>query len=412
MRFYETILPNGLEIIAECNDSAYSAALGFFVKTGSRDETPQVAGISHFLEHLVFKGTETRSAADVNRQLDEMGADSNASTSEEQTLFYATVLPELQGDFVELFADLLRPALRQEDFDMEKQVVLEEIGMYEDQPPFGIDEKCRELFYPNHPLGHNILGSIDSVGRTTVEDVREYLDVRYSSDNIVLVACGRIDFEKLVEQANRFCGHWKPSDPKNPKYRRSLSKIPGKRGSFHVEKESATLQYVLQLVDGPDEFDDDLFAADLLTCILGDEVGSRLFWKLVDPGTVESLGLSLYEFLDNGYFLTGLCCAPEVAERSMETIAGIYRKITKDGIVEDELTRAVNKTLSRLVLGNERPCNRLFSVASEWIARKKYWSIHEEIDKINRVTRNDITEVLRKYPLDNPLTLTVGPKRF
>ncbi|MCF0234922.1 MAG: insulinase family protein, partial [Thermoguttaceae bacterium] len=127
MEFRSTTLDNGLEIIAEINEAALSTALGFFVKTGSRDETDEIAGVSHFLEHMVFKGTATRTADDVNRELDEMGGVSNAFTSEETTAFYARVLPELQERAINLFGDILRPALRPDDFEMEKQVVLEDL---------------------------------------------------------------------------------------------------------------------------------------------------------------------------------------------------------------------------------------------------------------------------------------------
>src|SRR5512147_2626803 len=147
MQFHHHTLPNGLEIIAECNADAHSAAVGFFVRTGARDENDAIAGVSHFLEHMLFKGTPSRSPDDVNRQFDEMGAHYNAFTNEENTVFYAAVLPEQHGQALELLADILRPSLREEDFVTEKKVILEEIQMYEDQPPFGADEKCRAAFF-------------------------------------------------------------------------------------------------------------------------------------------------------------------------------------------------------------------------------------------------------------------------
>ncbi|MCA9211791.1 MAG: insulinase family protein, partial [Planctomycetales bacterium] len=137
MTFREQRLDNGLEIIAECNDNAYSTAIGFFVNAGSRDENAENSGVSHFLEHMTFKGTPKRSAADVNRELDEIGSHSNAYTSEEHTVYYATVLPEYQSNAVDLLADIMRPSLRQEDFDTEKKVIIEEILRSEDQPPYG-----------------------------------------------------------------------------------------------------------------------------------------------------------------------------------------------------------------------------------------------------------------------------------
>ncbi len=411
MNFHHTILPNGLEIIAESNDSAYSAAIGFFVKAGARDESPEVAGISHLLEHLVFKGTETRTAEQVNTQLDEMGADSNAYTSEEHTAYYGSVLPELQNEFIELIADLLRPALRQEDLDLERQVVLEEIGMYDDQPPFGTDELCRELFFNGHPLGNGILGTVDSVGAMTRDNLLEYCRTHYSPDNIVVVGCGRIDFPAFADQVERCCGDLRSKNGTSSGGR-SYRRIQGRRTFRSIYKESATLQYTMQLVDGPSGLDEDRYAAELLACILGDESGSRLFWKLVDPGLVDSLGLSVYEYMDNGVFLTGMSCRPDMYEKNVGVISRVYRRAKNEGFTQEELQRAKNKTCARAVLGSEHPKGRLFSVGSDWLVRRGYNSIRAELDRIESVTLDDLSAVLHKYPFDDPLTLTVGPKRF
>jgi predicted Zn-dependent peptidase len=135
MQFRHHTLANGLEIVAEIAPNAYSSAYAFFVRTGARDESDAISGVSHFLEHMVFKGSDKRSAAEVNRDLDDLAANSNAYTSEEQTVYFATTLPEDQGKIVELLADMMRPSLRPDDFDTEKKVILEEIAKYEDQPP-------------------------------------------------------------------------------------------------------------------------------------------------------------------------------------------------------------------------------------------------------------------------------------
>src|SRR5260370_20687958 len=134
MPFHRHVLKNGMRIIAEPSPSARSTAIGFFGRTGARDESPEVAGVSHFLEHMVFKGTPRRTALDVNRDFDRIGAHYNAFTSEENTVFYAAILPEYLPQAVDILTDILRPSLRDEDFDMEKNVIIEEIGMYEDQP--------------------------------------------------------------------------------------------------------------------------------------------------------------------------------------------------------------------------------------------------------------------------------------
>src|SRR5215831_15925854 len=167
-------LPNGLQIIGETSPSARSMALGFFVRTGARDESPEVSGVSHFLEHMVFKGTPRRSALDVNRDFDRIGADYNAFTSEENTVFYGSVLPEYLPQAVDILADILRPSLRTDDFDMEKKVIIEEIGMYEDQPMWSAYDHAKRIYFGDHKLGNSILGTPQSITALTRDQMYEY----------------------------------------------------------------------------------------------------------------------------------------------------------------------------------------------------------------------------------------------
>src|SRR5437667_510559 len=179
MTFHSHVLPNGLQIIGETSPSARSVALGFFVRTGARDETRDVSGVTHFLEHMVFKGTPRRTALDVNLDFDRIGANYNAFTSEENTVFYAAILPEYLPQAVDILADILRPSLRGDDFNMEKKVIIEEIGMYEDQPMWCAYDNAKKAFFADHPLGNSILGSAASVAGLTREQMQGYFDRRY-----------------------------------------------------------------------------------------------------------------------------------------------------------------------------------------------------------------------------------------
>ena len=208
MQFLTHVLPNGLEIVAECNPHAYSTALEFIVKAGACDETDEIAGVSHFLEHMAFKGTPTRTAADVNRELDEMGSYCNAGTVEEATVYYAAVLPENRTWATEVLADILRPSLREADFATEKKVILEEIQKAEDEPPFLADEKCRAAFFGEHPLGRSVLGTTASVEALSVAAMQDYFRRRYTPNNIIVAAAGRVDFDRLVADCRRACGDW------------------------------------------------------------------------------------------------------------------------------------------------------------------------------------------------------------
>jgi predicted Zn-dependent peptidase len=404
MEFVSHTLPNGLQIVGECNGDAASAAVGFFVQTGSRDETDAEAGVSHFLEHMMFKGTPTRSAADVNREFDEMGAYYNAFTNEENTVYYAAVLPEFQDRAVELLGDMLRPALREDDFDTEKQVILEEIQMYEDQPPFGADEKVRALYFGSHPLGRSVLGTPQSVGDLSAAAMRAYFERRYSPHNVVLAAAGRIDFDALVRRAEASCGHWTPTLSQRP-----LMPASGGNGLHVMHKPSATQQYVLRLSSGPGAEDADRFAAKLLGTVLGDETGSRLYWELVDPGLAESASLSHYEHQQAGLMVTYMSCDPDVAAENLAKILELYRDVAEGGVSEAELDQAKSKLRSRIVLSSERPRGRLFVVGSDWIYRRVYRPVEVDLEAVAGVTRESTAAVLEKHPLAAGVTMIVGP---
>jgi len=404
LEFRRSTLENGLEIVAECNSQAQSAAYGFFVNTGARDETAEAAGVSHFLEHMVFKGTATRTADDVNREFDEMGAQYNAFTGEEQTVYFAAVLPEHQERVVGLLADILRPALREDDFTTEKQVILEEIHMYEDQPPFGADEKCRAVHFGLHPLGHSVLGTLESVGGLPVEAMREYFRARYAPGNVTLAAAGRVDFDALVDCARRCCGPWEPVAARRTV--QPASHCPG----FHaMVKDSATQLYAVQMAAGPAATDADRYPAKLLAAILGDDTGSRLFWELVDPGLAETASVGHCEFEGAGAFFTYLCCDPDRAADNLQRILDLFRRVEREGVTQAELDQAKSKVSSRIVLSGERPRGRLFVVGSDWIHRREYRSVRDDLDALAAMTIEDLLAVVAKYPLSGGTTVTIGP---
>ncbi len=404
MEFRKQTLGNGLTIVAECNPAAYTSAFGFFVNAGARDETDAVAGVSHFLEHMAFKGTATRSADDVNRQFDEMGADYNAYTSEENTVYYGTVLPEHQDAVVGLLSDIIRPSLREEDFDTEKQVIIEEIRMYDDQPPFGADDRCKANHFGSHPLSRSVLGTAESVSGLHVEQMRDYFNSRYCPTNITLVGSGKIDFDALVERAGKSCGHWP----------RATAERQAPRNTHHggfetVSKESATHEYVLELANGPSSTDDDRFAAKLLSTVLGDDSGSRFYWELIDSGLAEQASVSHYGYQGTGLFMVYMSCTPDRAEKNLQLMSDILRKAETQGITPTELSQARSKISSRVVLSSERPRGRLFSVGSNWINRQCYSTVSEDLQELEKVTCEEIGQLLKRYPLSEPTTIAIGP---
>lgn len=403
MNFQRVTLDNGLEIIAESNEAALSTSLGFFIRTGGRDEFDEIAGVSHFLEHMVFKGTERRTAAEVNRELDELGGDSNACTGEETTAFYAKVLPELQESAIDLLGDILRPALRKDDFEMEKQVVLEEINMYEDQPPYLIDERAREFFFAGHPLSRSVLGTRDSVGGLTPEMMRDYFERRYSPTNVVFVASGLFDFDKLTRWVDSACGNWKAFDA--PRERQSHK---GRSGTHVLKRSESTQEYVIQLVDAPAASDDDRFSAVLLAKVLGGAVGSRFFWSLVDSGLAESASLSCSSYSDAGFFESFLACDPDDVDDNLARMREILVDAQAHGVSEEEFVRAKTKLLTSVALSAEHPMTRLFSIGEEWLLNKRYYSFSDELDILRNISLDQVNSLFEKYSFNNPLTVAVG----
>lgn len=394
------------EIVCLHDPAAFTASFGWFVKTGSRDEQPEVAGVSHFLEHMVFKGTHRRSAEDVNRELDHLGAQSNAFTSEDSTVFYASVLPECQHHAVDLLTDLMQPLLREEDFETERQVILEEIAMYDDQPPYGAFERATELFFGQHPLSTRVLGTTESVSDMLVTQMRDYHQGRYTKDNMYLVASGKVDFGKLVDDVASATESWNgkshPRQPQTPLF---------SSGEVLIERESTHQHYAIQLWPGLDCNSPQRYALRLLCSILADESGSRLFWELIDTGRAETATLWPQMFEDCGCVIGYLCCAPEDAEENEEILRKVVQELLVEGVSQKEIDLARNKISSSLILSDERPSNRLFALGQSWMNRRNYEPLDVVLGRYAAVSADEILSLAQQTFRDEPATVKViGPR--
>jgi len=404
MRFHQTVLGNGLQVIAEVNDLARSVASGFFVKAGSRDEESDVAGVSHFLEHMVFKGTPRRDALAVNRDFDRVGAKHNAQTSEEDTFYHVTCLPEYLPRAFEVLSDILRPSLREDDFDTEKKVIIEEIKMYEDNPMSVAYDAAKALHFGPHPLGQSILGTAASIGAMKVDRMRAYFARKYSPANIVLAFAGKTDWDRVVALAEAHCGGWSGGEA-------ARQAVPPKgTGAFQaILREDDQQQTVIGVSDGPPLESPDRYAAQLLATVLGDHTGSRLYWALVDPGHADGAELSYQDYNQAGALFTFLSCDPGETRANLGRVAEVYRAVADDGLSEDELTQAKNKVLARSVLRSERPMGRLASLGFHWTYRREYQSVADELEAFGRVTLADVRRVLDRWPLLPMTVVSVGP---
>jgi len=403
--FHTHRLANGLQIIAETIPSARSMSLGFFVRTGSRDETAEVSGVSHFLEHMVFKGTPRRSALDVNRDFDRIGAHYNAFTSEENTVFYAAILPEYMAQAVDILADILRPSLRGEDFDVEKNVIIEEIGMYEDQPMWSAYDNAKRVYFADHPLGNSILGTVASIKALTPEQMRAYFERRYVAPNVTVVGAGNFDWDGLVSLIEKHCGGWIAG----PVGRQGIREAPGS-GRFEVmAKPKVTQEHVLLISPGPAADSPLRHAADTLALALGDDSGSRLYWALVDPGFAESADASFHDYEGTGSFYTSFSCDPEQTEENLAIVSDVLAGVQEEGITDEELNQAKSKILSRVVRSSERSMGRMQAIGMSWTYLGKYRSVDEELAAFDAVTLGKVREVLDRYPLTQTTTFALGP---
>lgn len=405
MQYQHHQLNNGLTIIAECNPKSHFSAFGFFVKTGARDELPGVEGVSHFLEHMVFKGTPHRSADEVNEQLDEMGSASNASTSVESTIYHAAVLPEFGSQVIELFSDLMRPSLREEDFETEKKVIIEEIMMYADQPPYGGHEKIMADYFGDHPLGNSVLGTVESVQALTPDQMRGYFQQRYSPGNIAVAAGGNVDFDTLVKEVEKHCGHWDPVIPQ-----RNVSHATPHFGFESIHKESSTLQYLIQLTPGPARSDVDRFASRVLATILGDDSGSRMYWEFIDSGLAESAGMGSYEYHGSGLVMSVIYCLPEQAQDNLLRLHQLHDQARQNRVTQKELELAKSKIASHIILASERTESRMFSVGAQWLAEQEFHTVAEIAKRYESVTLEQVNAIFDKYDFTKAMTLVVGPK--
>ncbi len=382
MQFQQTTLDNGLEVIAELNDQAYSVAAGFFVKTGSRDESAELAGVSHFLEHMTFKGTPRRDAVAVNRDFDRVGAKHNAQTSEEDTFYHVTCLPEYLPQAFDVLSDILRPTLRGDDFETEKQVIIEEIRMYLDNPMSVAYEAAKAAHFGSHPLGNSILGTVESITGLQADQMREYFAERYSPSQYRarvrrqdgLGFPGRARQGALRRLARR------PADS------RRRSRYAGRAHSRRSFVPTTSSRPSWPSATRPPLESADRYAAHLLATILGDHTGSRLYWTLIDPGLADGAELSYQDYNQAGAFFSFLSCEPSATQANLDRIAGVYRDAIANGVTEEELVQAKNKVLARSVLRSERPMGRLASLGFHWMYRHAYLSVEQELEAFNKVT--------------------------
>jgi predicted Zn-dependent peptidase len=404
LTFQQHQLENGLDIVAEVNPDAHSIAVGMFVQTGSRDEDPAINGVSHFLEHMMFKGSEKYTWEDVNRIFDEVGARYNAFTSQEMTAYYANVLPEFTERTVEHLAHLLRPAIRQEDFDTEKKVILEEIAMYLDDPGHRLYESAMDEYFGNHPLSLSVLGPATSIQDLQRQQMVDYFSRRYGPGNMVVVATGNVDFPALVEMVRRYAGHWRRVEALR-QHPAPLHQARQKR----LADPKLNRQYTMGFTPGPSAQDERRFAARVLSDVIGDSEGSRFYWALVDNAIAEDADFGFYPHDGCGSFYLSLVTDPARAEEALR-IAQLELERVKQDLNADEVERARNKIASSIVLQGEVPLGRMRAIGGQWIYNRRYRSLEQDMQTLMSITPQSLRDLMAEFSF-SPMTLvTLGPE--
>ncbi|HUU32853.1 MAG TPA: pitrilysin family protein, partial [Vicinamibacterales bacterium] len=325
--------------------------------------------------------------------------------SYENTIYYASVLPEFQPQALDILCDMMRPALRNADFDVEKNVILEEIALYEDQPKFRTYDNLMSAFFAGHPLGNRILGTNSSVKALTTEDMRSYFDGRYCPGNMTVVGVGKIDYSAFVDKVGAMCGRWTPGAAS-----RQTACPPTATAKRVICDKKLIQQHIGLMSPAPSCQDADRYAAHLAATIIGDSTGSRLFYALVDPAIADDAS-TVHDPLDGaGGFLTFISAEKQRADDALRIALAEFKKFMDSGPTDLELQAAKNKIASGATLQGELPMGRLGAVGLDWVYRREYLPLAEEIETILAVTKDQVADLVRKYDLTAVATVALGPR--
>lgn len=400
-------LSNGLQIVGQPMPDFESLALSYYVCTGSRDEPDAgIAGVSHFLEHMVFKGTSTLDWQEITLEFNKIGAELNAFTSHEATVYFARVLGEYSERALELLSDMMYPRLAEGDFETEKEVIINEIARSEDQPYNIAYRRLMQTYFGKHPLGHAVLGSRESIRNMKIEQMRDYWNRRYAANNLILAVAGNVDWELFVEQAERLTGNWRVGEAG-----RTVEEYqPASPINQVIVDKKLKQQIMIIAMPSVSITDSDYYAASLGGSILGDSDGSRLYWNIYQKGLAESASAGIWAMEGTGIMLMDANSTPEEAPRVLKLLRAELDSLLEDGVHEDELRRAKDKWVSSIVLSSESTFARMRSLAGDWVTEGRLVSIDEEIERIEKVTSEDVIRTLHRFPIREKQVLTaLGP---
>jgi len=406
MLYNRTVLKNGITVVSEPMDSVRSITLGIWFAVGSRDEAPSEAGMSHFMEHMMFKGTPTRSAKDISEEFDRMGAELNAGTSKEYTMYYARFLDEHLPTAFELLGDMVSNSLcADEECARERKVVIEEIGRMEDNPEDLVGEVFESALWPEHPIGLPIIGTRDTVSTFGHVESVEFRKKHFVTGNVVVAAAGNVDHDELVALAERYLVDL----PTGPRTSRNLGASKTQKPFAYVNRDTEQAHILLGVVT-MDSRDPDRFPLQLISDVLGGGMSSRLFQKIREQ---RGLAYAVQSFpslhQDTGEFCIYVGTNPENTEVVLGLIKAEFADIAANGVTPEELDRAKESAAGHLVLSTEATRTRMVRMGRAEITGTEVLSADDVIQRLNAVTMEDLQRVASRV-LSSPTTIAiVGP---
>ncbi|HRV03997.1 MAG: Protease 3 precursor [candidate division TA06 bacterium ADurb.Bin131] len=401
-------LKNSMQVIHKQKSEYYSVSIGILVRSGSRYETPNYAGISHFVEHLVFKGTKSRSARELKESIEGKGGSFNAFTSEEVICFYVKILEPHLETGIDILSDMIKnPLFNPEEINKERNVIIEEINMYRDFPARYVFELLNNAMFGDHPLGTSILGTPESLRNINRETLFNFVENYHTGKNLVLSVAGRFNEDKLIKIADKFLSNIKEGT--DTSFVRFEEKM--KTPSYKIKiKETEQCHFCLGFHAYPRN-DDRRFALSVANMILGGNMSSRLFNEIRENrGLAYDIRSYARSYYDTGAAIISAGLIPANLIESLKIIKEQIRIMIEQQVKEDEIERAKEYLVSQFLMGLEDPMEYMLWIGEQLAAKEKMLSINQVQSKIRAVTEKDIQDVCRDIFKKNPCFAMIGPE--
>jgi len=412
-RVERTELPGGLRVLTETMPGVLSATLGIWVGVGSRDESPDLSGSSHFLEHLLFKGTTTRSALDIATAMDAVGGEMNAFTAKEHTCYYANVLASDLPLAVTLLSDLVTEACNTAaDLESERTVVLEEIAMRDDEPSDAVHDLFAGTLYGDTPLGRSVLGSVDSIERLSRDDVDGWYRSRYAMPSIVVTAAGRVEHQQVLDLVTAAFGDRLNGDAHPAPLRTGDPAPTGPASPVGLISRRTEQTHVLLGVPAMGRLDDRRYAAAVLDAAVGGGMSSRLFQEIREKrGLVYTVGSALTHYAGAGTFSVYAGCSKKRVPEVLRLVRAELDRVAAEGISAIEVARSRGQLKGGLVLGLEDTGSRMSRLGKSELSYGEYLPVREVLSRIESVDEEQVRAVAADLFTRETCLAVVGPYR-